>query len=100
MMLVEDFDSRQIIAAARSSNKDIVCLVTPGAAIDPTGFGQIELLYQFADDSSLTVLTWRRMVFVRRAFLVSTGIQSTTFSHFVHALRNEAQRQGLRCGSQ
>ena len=100
MMLLEDFDSHQIIAAARSSSKDIVCLITAGAAVDPTGFGQIELLYEFADDPSLTVLTWRGMVFVRRSFLASSGLPTPTFSQFVQALRSEAQRQGLRCASQ
>lgn len=99
MLLLEDFDSHKIIGAARSTDKKIVCLVPVGAHVDPTGFGQIELLYQFADDPSLAVLTWRGMVFVRRTFLASTILASHTFADFIRYLSIEAKRQGLRCDS-
>lgn len=99
MMLLEDFDSRQIIAAAHSTQKDIVCLVPAGAAVVPTGFGQIELLYRFADEPALTVLTWRGMVFVRRQFLARSGLSSSTFPEFVRGLSTQAVHEGLRCDS-
>lgn len=100
MLLLQDFDLPQIIAAARSSRKDIVCLAPPGAAVDPAGFGQIELLYRFADEQTLAVLTWRGMAFVRREFLAKCRLTSTrTFPEFVRGLGTQARHEGLRCDS-
>ncbi len=99
MLMLEDFDSQKIIGVARSTDKDVVCLVPADAHIDPTGLGQIELLYQFADEPSLAVLTWRVWYSSRRTFLASTSLASHTFVDFIRYLSVEAKHLALRCDS-
>lgn len=98
MMMVQDFDLDQIIAAARSSNHDIICLISPRLSISPaSGSDQIELLYQFADDPELAILRHRGFFYVRRHFLIEAGsdLVSSSLSHLTADLRKAAKRKGL-----
>jgi hypothetical protein len=98
MLIIEGFDSQKISRAARSTDKDVVCLLPAGVQGDPTaGFAQIDVLYRFAEEPSLAVFKWGDRIFVRRAFLAGAGVVAPTFPEFVRALCKEAERQGAAC---
>lgn len=95
MIILEDFDARQITEEALSASKEIICLIPAGGLADPTGFKQVEILCRFADEQDLAVLTWQSMVFVRRSFLAKVGLSSSTLSGVVSDLIKMAQQHCL-----
>jgi hypothetical protein len=102
VITIVNFNLYEIITQARSSRNNIVCLIPPGADIDPIGlrisFDHIDLLFEFADDPKLAMLDFGTIIYIRREFLnsVTPTLVSKSFSDLIHDLHKKAKRLGLK----
>jgi hypothetical protein len=92
-------NSRDVLSAARSSGKDLVCLMPLGSDIkEQDAHRQIDLSYEFADDPRLAfmVLEFNGLVMIRSSFLLQHGaiLNTHTAEDLLMGLLEQTQRNG------
>lgn len=94
-------ESQDIVNAASTSGKDLVCLAPIGAEIkEQDAQRQIELSYEFADDPRLAfmVMEFNGLVLIRSSFLLQHAghLRTHTAEDLLTGLLDQAQRHGWR----